>query len=37
LVTTAMPAGQGLMMDTEKMGKVLVREGITVHNGQKYR
>ena len=33
LVTTAMTAGTGLMLDTTKFGRVLIREGITVHTG----
>ncbi|OBK98030.1 phage major capsid protein [Mycobacterium sp. 1165178.9] len=31
--TTAIAAGSALMLDTSKFGKVLVREGITVHVG----
>lgn len=34
LVTTAMTAGAGLMLDTSKFGRVFVREGITIHTGQ---
>jgi HK97 family phage major capsid protein len=34
LSTTAISAGAGLMLDTHKFGKVLVREGITVQTGQ---
>jgi HK97 family phage major capsid protein len=34
LTTTAIAAGTGVMMDTQKFGRVLVREGITVHTGQ---
>jgi HK97 family phage major capsid protein len=33
LTTTAIAAGSALMLDSTKFGKVLVREGITVHVG----
>jgi HK97 family phage major capsid protein len=33
LVTTAQTAGTGLLLDTTKFGRVLIREGITVHTG----
>lgn len=33
LTTTAQTAGVGTMLDTTKFGRVLVREGITVHVG----
>lgn len=33
LVTTAQVAGKGLLLDTDKFGTVLVREGITVMTG----
>jgi HK97 family phage major capsid protein len=33
LVTTQLAAGAGLLLDTTKFGKVLVREGITVKTG----
>jgi HK97 family phage major capsid protein len=33
LVTTAQAAGAGLLLDTNKFGRVLVREGITVATG----
>jgi HK97 family phage major capsid protein len=33
LTTTALTAGAGLMLDTRKFGKVLIREGITIHTG----
>jgi HK97 family phage major capsid protein len=34
LTTTSIAAGTGLMLDTQKFGNVLVREGITIHTGQ---
>jgi HK97 family phage major capsid protein len=33
LVTTAITAGTGLMLDSQRFGRVLIREGITVHTG----
>jgi HK97 family phage major capsid protein len=33
LVTTALAAGTGVMIDSQKFGKVLVREGLTLHTG----
>jgi HK97 family phage major capsid protein len=33
LITTTLAAGSGLLLDTNKFGKVLVREGITVATG----
>jgi HK97 family phage major capsid protein len=33
LVTTAQAAGTGLLIDSTKFGRVLIREGITVHTG----
>jgi HK97 family phage major capsid protein len=33
LTTTSIAAGTGLMMDTQKFGRVLIREGISVHTG----
>jgi HK97 family phage major capsid protein len=33
LTTTALAAGAGVMLDSQKFGRVLVREGITVHTG----
>jgi hypothetical protein len=32
-VTTAQAAGTGLLIDSTKFGRVLIREGITVHTG----
>ncbi|UMB71763.1 phage major capsid protein [Mycobacterium paraterrae] len=34
LVTTSIAAGTGLILDTTKFGRVLLREGITTHAGQ---
>ena len=34
LTTTALAAGTGIMLDSSKFGRVLVREGLTVHTGQ---
>lgn len=33
LVTTAIAAATGLMLDSSKFGKVLIREGISIHTG----
>jgi HK97 family phage major capsid protein len=33
IVTTAMTNGTGLLLDTVKMGKVYIREGISIHTG----
>jgi HK97 family phage major capsid protein len=34
LLTTALAAGTGIMLDTNKFGFVAVREGLTIHTGQ---
>ncbi|MCV7422992.1 phage major capsid protein [Mycobacterium yunnanensis] len=34
LTTTSIAAGAGLMLDTQKFGNVLIREGITIQTGQ---
>jgi HK97 family phage major capsid protein len=34
LTTTALTAGAGVLLDTTKFGRVLIRDGISVHSGQ---
>ena len=33
MITTAMSDGFGLLLDSQKMGRALIREGIVMHQG----